>query len=257
MLRRLYDWTLSAAGHRHAEPTLFIVAFLESSVFLIPPDVILVTMSLAQRAKAWRLAAICTVGSVLGGLAGYAIGAFLFEAIGQPVLLSAPGSDAVLNKGKVDSINPQINPNTQGLLVIAVFDNPDGKLMNGQRLRTRVLIMAKEELSVPFAAVTQTSGQSFVFRIGSYDDLKANPGKADMEKLAQAKEAGTLPDDALLATQPPVIVGELETNLYPITEGLKPNSKVATTNLLNLKHGMPVQLIQPDASQQASPSQAN
>ena len=86
MLRRLYDWTLSAAGHRHAEPILFIVAFLESSVFLIPPDVMLVPMSLAQRAKAWRLAAICTVGSVLGGLAGYAIGAFLFEAIGQPVL---------------------------------------------------------------------------------------------------------------------------------------------------------------------------
>ena len=86
MLRRLYDWTLSAAGHRHAEPILFIVALLESSVFLIPPDVMLVPMSLAQRARAWRLAAICTVGSVLGGLAGYAIGAFLFEAIGQPVL---------------------------------------------------------------------------------------------------------------------------------------------------------------------------
>jgi membrane fusion protein (multidrug efflux system) len=178
-------------------------------------------------------------------------------ALGQPVLLSAPGSDAVLNKGKVDSINPQINPNTQGLLVIAVFDNPDGKLMNGQRLRTRVLIKAKEELSVPFAAVTQTSGQSFVFRIGSYDDLKANPGKADMEKLAQAKEAGKLPDNALFAIQTPVTVGELENNLYPITEGLKPNSKVATTNLLNLKHGMPVQLMQPDASQQAAPAQAN
>lgn len=165
-------------------------------------------------------------------------------AIGQPVLLSKPGSDVVIQTGKVDMINPQVNPKTQGLLVKAVFNNGEGKLLNGQRLRTRVLINAEEELAVPFAAVTQTSGQSFVFQLGSLDDLKANPGKVDLEPLIKAQEAGKLPDGAVFAIQTPVMVGELENNLYPITKGLEPSSRVVTTNLLNLRHGMPV-LVQP------------
>jgi membrane protein YqaA with SNARE-associated domain len=74
------------AGHQKAPQALFWVSFIESSVFPIPPDVMLVPMVLAQRLKAWIYATICTVGSVLGGLAGYAIGYFLFELIGQPVL---------------------------------------------------------------------------------------------------------------------------------------------------------------------------
>ena len=177
-------------------------------------------------------------------------------AIGQPVLLSAPGSDTVINTGKVDTINPQINPKTQGLLVKAVFNNPDGKLLNGQRLRTRVLIKAKQELSVPFAAVTQTSGQSFVFRLGSFEELKANPGKAEIDKLSKAIEAGKIPASTQFAIQTPVKIGELENDLFPITEGLKPNAKVATTNLLNLKHGMPVQILSKDAGASATPAPA-
>ncbi|MEQ8586920.1 MAG: YqaA family protein [Thalassobaculaceae bacterium] len=86
MLRPFYDWTLRVSGHRHSERWLAAVAFIESSVFPIPPDVMLVPMILADRTRAWRLALIATVGSVLGGLAGYAIGLFFFEAIGQPVL---------------------------------------------------------------------------------------------------------------------------------------------------------------------------
>ena len=177
-------------------------------------------------------------------------------ALGQPVLLSAPGSDTVINTGKVDAIDPQINPKTQGLLVKAVFDNPDGKLLNGQRLRTRVLIKAKQELSVPFAAVTQTSGQSFVFRLGSFEELKANPGKAEIDKLSKAIEAGKIPATTQFAIQTPVKIGELENDLFPITEGLKPNAKVATTNLLNLKHGMPVQILSKDAGASATPAPA-
>ena len=178
-------------------------------------------------------------------------------AIGQPVLLSAPGSDAVIATGKVDTINPQINAKTQGLLVKAVFNNPNGKLLNGQRLRTRVLIKAKDELSVPFAAVTQTSGQSFVFRLGSFEELKATPGKADIDTLTKAIEAGKIPASTQFAIQTPVKLGELENDLYPITEGLKPNAKVATTNLLNLKHGMPVQILSKDAAPSATPAQEN
>jgi membrane protein YqaA with SNARE-associated domain len=86
MLRRLYDWTMDLARHRHAGAALAFVSFVESSVFPIPPDVIMIPMVLAQRAKAWMIATIATVSSVVGGIAGYAIGYFLFEAVGQPLL---------------------------------------------------------------------------------------------------------------------------------------------------------------------------
>ncbi len=85
MIRKLYDWTMSLAGHRNASGALFGVSFVESSFFPVPPDIMLVPMVLAERLKAWWFATICTVGSVLGGLAGYAIGYFLFEAVGQPL----------------------------------------------------------------------------------------------------------------------------------------------------------------------------
>lgn len=86
MMRKLYDWMMRKAGHRHAPHALFWVAFIESSIFPIPPDVMLIPMALQQRLKAWTYATICTVGSVLGGIAGYAIGFYLLEYIGQPVL---------------------------------------------------------------------------------------------------------------------------------------------------------------------------
>ena len=86
LLRRLYDWTIALAGKRHAETALFWVAFVESSFFPLPPDLILVPMTLARRERAWRYATICTVASVLGGVLGYAIGYFLFEAVGRPIL---------------------------------------------------------------------------------------------------------------------------------------------------------------------------
>lgn len=86
MLRRLYDWTMGLAGHRHAEPALAVVSFIESSLFPVPPDVMLIPMVLARRERAWRIAFICSVASVIGGLAGYAIGYFAFETVGRPVL---------------------------------------------------------------------------------------------------------------------------------------------------------------------------
>ncbi len=86
MLRRLYDWTLGLAGHRHALWVLAAVAFIESSVFPIPPDVLIIPMVLAARARAWRIAAVATVASVAGGGLGYLIGAALFETLGQPLL---------------------------------------------------------------------------------------------------------------------------------------------------------------------------
>jgi len=86
MLRKLYDRTLAAAGHRHAERWLAVVSCVESSVFPIPPDVMLIPMVLADRAKAWRYALVCTLASVLGGLLGYLIGAVFFDLVGEPLM---------------------------------------------------------------------------------------------------------------------------------------------------------------------------
>jgi len=86
VIRSLYDRTLAWAGHRQALWVLAAVAFIESSVFPIPPDVLIVPMALAARDKAWRIAVVATIASVLGGLVGYAIGAGLYDAIGRPIL---------------------------------------------------------------------------------------------------------------------------------------------------------------------------
>ena len=86
MLRKLYDLTMAMASHRHALLALALVSFIESSVFPIPPDVLLIPMVLAARASAWRIALVCTVASVLGGFAGYGIGYLLFETVGRPIL---------------------------------------------------------------------------------------------------------------------------------------------------------------------------
>jgi membrane protein YqaA with SNARE-associated domain len=86
VLRRLYDWTMGLAGHRHALWALAAVAFVESSVFPVPPDILLIPMVLAARERAWRIAAVASVASVLGGMLGYAIGALLFDTVGRPLL---------------------------------------------------------------------------------------------------------------------------------------------------------------------------
>ena len=95
MLRKLYDWTLAKAASKAAPVWLFIIAFAESSFFPIPPDALLAPMCYARRAKAFAFAAICTIGSVLGGVAGYAIGALAFASVGQPVIEFYGGADAM------------------------------------------------------------------------------------------------------------------------------------------------------------------
>jgi membrane protein YqaA with SNARE-associated domain len=86
MFKRLYDWTISLAESKHATWALAGVAFAESSFFPIPPDLILVPMSLAEPKKAWHYAAICTVASVLGGILGYYIGSALYDSVGQYIV---------------------------------------------------------------------------------------------------------------------------------------------------------------------------
>ena len=83
MLRRLYDWVLELAAKPWAPKALAAVSFIESSMFPIPPDAMLVPMCLAKPSRAFFYAGICTIASVLGGLLGYAIGSLLYDTLGQ------------------------------------------------------------------------------------------------------------------------------------------------------------------------------
>lgn len=82
VFRKLYDWTSRLAHHRNAEPALAAVSFAESSVFPVPPDVLLIPMVLARPERAYRIAAVCTIASILGGIVGYVIGRFLYDSVG-------------------------------------------------------------------------------------------------------------------------------------------------------------------------------
>ena len=86
MLRRLYDWTMAKAAHRHAEWWLAFFSFLEASFFPIPPHPVLGVMCLAQPKKALRFAIVATLASVAGGLLGYAIGHFVYDTVGTQLL---------------------------------------------------------------------------------------------------------------------------------------------------------------------------
>ena len=95
MIKRMYDWTLSMSGHPRSLWVLAFVAFIESSFFPIPPDLLLIPLILAAPTRAFGIALIAVVASVAGGVFGYFIGAFAFEAIGQPILASLGKIDYV------------------------------------------------------------------------------------------------------------------------------------------------------------------
>ncbi len=86
MIRGLYNWTMRLGESRYALYALALIAFIESSVFPIPPDVLLIPMVIALPRRAFLIAFIATVFSVLGGMFGYYIGAVLLDSIGQPLL---------------------------------------------------------------------------------------------------------------------------------------------------------------------------
>ncbi len=87
MLKKIYDWTMSLARRESAELWLAIIAFVESSVFLVPADVLFLPMALARPTRAYRYAAVATIASTLGGIAGYALGYYAYEALAKPVLV--------------------------------------------------------------------------------------------------------------------------------------------------------------------------
>jgi membrane protein YqaA with SNARE-associated domain len=86
MLRGLYDWTMALAGRKSAEMWLAVIAFIESSIFLVPADVLFLPMVLSRRDRACRYALVATAASVLGGIAGWMLGYFAYESVAKPVL---------------------------------------------------------------------------------------------------------------------------------------------------------------------------
>jgi membrane protein YqaA with SNARE-associated domain len=95
MMKRLYDWMMRMAASSRAPWALGVVSFVESSFFPIPPDVMLIPMVLSRREKSWWYATIATVTSVLGGMLGYAIGYYAYQAIGLPILEFYGKADAL------------------------------------------------------------------------------------------------------------------------------------------------------------------
>lgn len=94
-LKSLYHWTLQQAEKPRALCVLFAMSFAESSFFPIPPDTLLAPIVLARRAWWWLAATICTIGSVLGGIFGYLIGRFAFDAVGRPLLALLGQEDSI------------------------------------------------------------------------------------------------------------------------------------------------------------------
>jgi membrane protein YqaA with SNARE-associated domain len=86
MLKRLYDWTMRLAERPSAEIWLFIISFVESSIFLVPAEVLFLPMAIANPKKVWRYGLIAAAGSILGGVAGWMIGYYAFETIARPIL---------------------------------------------------------------------------------------------------------------------------------------------------------------------------
>ena len=152
---------------------------------------------------------------------------------GQAVLLNAPDGGGVV-EGRVVSIDPRVNDATQAFLVKAELNNPSGAFRNGERVRTRLVIDTSPQLAVPALAVTRTSGQTFVFAVGSLADLERLPGNAPIETLR------SLPPSTRFALQLPVRLGPLQDNRYPVLKGLQPGQAVIVSNLVSLRHGTPV-----------------
>ena len=155
---------------------------------------------------------------------------------GQPVQLLAEDGDRPVAEGRIGQVDPGVSAGTQTLLAKATIDNSAGQLRNGQRLRTRVLLGSEQQLAVPFEAVTRQFGQAFVYVVGTLEELRQDPGRADLKALER------LPKNTAIALQRPVEIGPLQGNRYPVLEGLRPGERVIVSGAMGLRHGSPVRI---------------
>lgn len=141
--------------------------------------------------------------------------------VGQTVILMDPSTLRPMARSSVRSLDPAVVAGSQSLLAKAPFSNASGALRHGQRTRTRLILNARTQPSVPFEAVTQVSGQRFVYRVGRQGDQ---------------------PSGTEVALQTPVELGPLQNNRYPVLRGLQAGQLVITSNLINLRHGLPIKV---------------
>ncbi|WP_254934955.1 efflux RND transporter periplasmic adaptor subunit [Cyanobium sp. WAJ14-Wanaka] len=155
---------------------------------------------------------------------------------GLTVRLLDPINQRPIEVGVVNSVDPGVNVGSQSLLVKASFANGNPSLRNGLRLRTQLELGSYGALAVPFTAVSQMAGQSFVYVLGSRADLERRPGRGRPEATA------SLPPGSQFALQTPVQLGPLQGTSYPVIRGLQPGQRVVSAGLLNLRHGSAVKV---------------
>lgn len=117
-VRRLYDWVLSWAESPYGSTALFVLAFIEASFFIVPPDVLLIALCVGKPRRSLHFAAICTVGSLLGGSFGYLIGHQLYELVGRPIIDFYDAGEAFLRVGQLYRDNLVLALGTAGFTPI-------------------------------------------------------------------------------------------------------------------------------------------
>jgi membrane protein YqaA with SNARE-associated domain len=143
-VRRVYDWVLGWAESPYGALALFVLAFVEASVFFIPPDVLLIALCVGRPRRSLYFATLCTVGSVLGGISGYLIGYQLYELIGRPIIEFYDATEAFQRVGDLYRANLVVALGTAGFTPIPY----------------KVFTIAAGAFSVPFAPFVLVSAVS-------------------------------------------------------------------------------------------------
>lgn len=182
-IRRLYDWVIGWSATRYAVPALFVLAFAESSFFPIPPDVLLIAMCIGCVPKSYKYATWCSIGSVLGGVAGYAIGAFLWNIEGvQDVLFKIPG----INQANVDKVSDLYKAYDFWIVFAAAFTPIPYKVIT--------ILAGVAGLNFPMFVLASFVGRSARFFLVAWLFRKFGPGIKDFieRRFALVTLLGTL-----------------------------------------------------------------
>ncbi|MBW4693481.1 MAG: efflux RND transporter periplasmic adaptor subunit [Lyngbya sp. HA4199-MV5] len=139
---------------------------------------------------------------------------------GLPVELLDAETGKQLTRGSISFISPQIDADAQSILIKARFNNADGKLRDGQYVRARIIWNQKAGILIPTDAVNRVGGQSFVYVVQE-DRSKEKP--------------------QFVVHQKPVKLGDVQNDRYPILDGVKAGDRIATSNILKLRDGAPIQ----------------
>lgn len=148
---------------------------------------------------------------------------------GLPVELLDANTGKRLTTGSINFISPQVNTSAQSILVKARFGNSNGKLRDGEYVRARIVWSQQTGILIPTQVVNRIGGQSFVYVV---EENKSQ------EKVVEDKSKQK---PQFVVHQKPVKLGEVQSERYPVLEGIKPGNRIAVSNILKLRDGIPVQ----------------